>query len=401
MRYLAEIASRLQMSIGSDPKIIGIDSIENAVRERMSGFGLTDMGTYAALLEQSGPEMQALVEKVVVPETWFYRDEEPFRFLARQAVAAWFPGKGGKVFRILSVPCSSGEEPYSIAMTLLDCGLTPDQFHIDAIDISEHALEIARRGLYGRNSFRGDDLAYRSTYFQEEGNLFRLSPAVAGTVQFARGNLLDNSFPHDVDPYQVIFCRNLLIYLTCGARNRAVTVLDRLLADSGLLFVGHAEVLLLRSERLAEVEHPRAFALRRSSAPDNSLPDPNQTESTAQSPDSPSPLTVRERIPIDRVSLDEALREADDGRLSAARRICEKHLSTHGPSAQAYFVLGLVTEAAGLKANAEELFNKTLYLDPSHYEALIHLSLLLRRRDSASSTLLQRRARRVRSLKAS
>ncbi len=96
-----------------------------------------------------------------MPETWFFRDRGAF-----DAVAAEAQG-GAAPLRYLCVPCATGEEPLSLAMTLLDAGVAPERFHIDAFDISERLVAHAERGVYGRNSFRGNDAAFRSRYFQE------------------------------------------------------------------------------------------------------------------------------------------------------------------------------------------------------------------------------------------
>ncbi len=406
MNSLTEISSGLKRSAGLDPAVIGSDTVRHAVRERMAGLGVRDMRAYAALLRRSEAEMQELIERLVVPETWFYRDEEPFRFLARYVISEW-PRVGGETLRILSIPCSTGEEPYSIAMTLLSSGLTPAQFHIDAVDISNRALEAAQRGMYGKNSFRGKDLGFRDTYFEKKGEVWRLSRKVADAVSFTQGNLLEVLTSRALNPYHIVFCRNLLIYFSPEAKARALSGLDDLLARPGLLFVGHAEATQVGSARLIEVNHPRAFAFRTGNqATVCASPNPKPTkEAATASARSDQPRETRGRAArresvtnSDYRLLEEALQEADRGNLCNAVELCEKHVAEHGPSAQAYFILGLVKEASGLPAEAEELFNKAIYLDPAHYEGLIHLALLLRKRDVASAAVLEQRARRVRSL---
>ena len=420
---LAEITSRLRESIGLDPDIIGVDAIHHAVRERMAGLGLSVQEDYTALLRESDREMQELVEGVVVPETWFFRDREPFEFLAQYAAAEWLPARRDEVLRIVSVPCSTGEEPYSIAMTLLSAGLTPSQFHIDAIDVSERVLEVAKQAVYGKNSFRGNCLDFRDRYFERKGESFCLCETVTGTVTFTYGNLLDKLFL--AEPYHVVFCRNLLIYMAREARTRVLGTLNRMLARPGLLFVGHAETLQVASERLLEVDHPRAFAFRTREV--NSVT--GYSSANFASPENPSKTAtsgadrfaeIGASVACHRISgsasggesdgsaacqqiplLESALREADNGNLASAAGLCERYLSESGPSAQAYFILGLVREAAGQNGEAEEFFNKAVYLNPAYYEALIHLALLTRQRDPGAAALLEQRARRAKLLDAS
>src|SRR5262249_46449070 len=109
-------------------------------------------------LKASRKAFDLFLEQVLVPETWFFRYPDAYQYLkrwARQQIAT------RKHLRILSVPCSTGEEPYSIAIALFDAGLTPQQFTIDAADISSNALKKAQAGIYTNNSFRGTDLLYR------------------------------------------------------------------------------------------------------------------------------------------------------------------------------------------------------------------------------------------------
>jgi chemotaxis protein methyltransferase WspC len=126
--------------IGLDPDTIGQAAIARAVRIRMEALGLDSP---AAALEQAAAdsaERDRLIEEVVVGESWFFRDPQVFAFVCRfAATRAALPGRGP--IRILCVPCAGGEEPYSMAMGLLDAGLEPEQFSIDAVDM---ALERAR-----------------------------------------------------------------------------------------------------------------------------------------------------------------------------------------------------------------------------------------------------------------
>ena len=127
---------------------------------RMSS--VRDIGTAIAV------ELQELIDTVAVPETWFFRDRGAFIALARIALDAMVRRGPTDVLRILSVPCSTGEEPYSIAMSLLDAGLSPQRFQVEAIDISHRAIERARAGVYRRNSFRGQDLLFRGRHLPEQ-----------------------------------------------------------------------------------------------------------------------------------------------------------------------------------------------------------------------------------------
>ena len=142
----------------------------------MRSLGLKRLEDYRRSLEHSRAEWNELVESVVVTETWFFRDPEPIAAFVRLVREEWLPAHSTASLRLLSVPCSSGEEPFSLVMALLDAGVPADRFQVDAVDISARALARAARGVYGRNSFRGKDLAFRDRYFQPSEEGFRAGP---------------------------------------------------------------------------------------------------------------------------------------------------------------------------------------------------------------------------------
>src|ERR1051326_8763307 len=103
--------------MGLDVATVGHSALDHAVRSRMNACGLRDMESYWERLQSSKVELQELIETVVVPETWFFRDREAFSGFVKLVMEDWLPAHVGRMLRVLSVPCSSGEEPYSIAMT--------------------------------------------------------------------------------------------------------------------------------------------------------------------------------------------------------------------------------------------------------------------------------------------
>ncbi|HSW13047.1 MAG TPA: protein-glutamate O-methyltransferase CheR, partial [Solimonas sp.] len=250
----------LKQAMGLDAASIGTAMVERAVQERQAALGLADARAYWDCLQGSAAELQELIETVVVSETWFFRDREAFAALARLGHEEWLRRPEQEPQRLLSLPCSTGEEPYSMAMTLLDAGLPSAAFRIDAVDISARALARARRAIYGRNSFRGADLAFRERHFSEEPGGYQLGAAARTSVQLQQGNLLAPDFLPGAALYDVIFCRNVLIYFDRATQDRAIAVLQRLLKDRGTLFVGPAETGLLLDHQFVSSKWPLAFA---------------------------------------------------------------------------------------------------------------------------------------------
>src|ERR1700728_4494261 len=207
---LPHIVALLRQTIGLDVATVGVGIIERAVKKRRSATDLRDDSEYAQLLHSSDTELRRLVENVVIPETFFFRYPHSYDSLI-QIAADKFPS-ANREMRVLSIPCSTGEEPYSIAMTLLDAGLSLTNIQIDAIDISTHLLDIARLGLFGRNSFRGVEQEFRDRHFQQREAGFQLCDRVRQCVNFAQGNVLEERCLAASEPYDFIFFRNLLIY---------------------------------------------------------------------------------------------------------------------------------------------------------------------------------------------
>jgi chemotaxis protein methyltransferase WspC len=402
MTVLEDVDRILKHAMGLDVASIGASALERAVQERQRACSIDDAGRYPGVLRASGVELQELIEAVVVPETWFFRDREAFAALARFVREEWLPTNAGGCLRLLSLPCSTGEEPYSMAMALLDALVPPSRFHIDAIDISGRSITEARRGVYGKHSFRGDALAYRDRHFEPVAEGHAVSAEVRRQVNFQQGNLLTDGFLPGVDIYDVIFCRNLLIYFDRETQDRAVRVIERLLAPSGMLFTGSSEGGLFLNQAFSSAKRPKAFAFRKGravAAPKRRAAFAPIRRQTFRQPvanvGSPhTPGGVPPQAPA--AGAEEAIKLADQGRYAEASRFCEAHLDQHGPSADIFHVLGLVRDASGHSEDAASYYRKALYLDPGHQDALAHLALLMEEQGLTSEAqTLWNRARRL------
>lgn len=407
---LSEFSDLLKRVMGLDAASIGTPAIERAVQQRMTACGLPDAGVYLEHLRGSTDERQELIETVIVPETWFFRDREAFAALARLVRDEWLLKHPEGVLRVLSLPCSTGEEPYSIAMALFDAGVPAERFRIDALDISARSLARASRAIFGRNSFRGDDLVFRARHFTPVGPNWQLADAVRRQVEFRPGNLLDAHLQLAAESYDAVFCRNLLIYFDRATQDLAIGMLRRLLAPKGWLFVGPSETGLVLSHAFVSAKIPLAFAFRQAGAVPSALP-PNDRLPPRRPP--PCTITAAQEMPfssfmvsspaaVDRpsaksgIGIEQAMQLADQGRLVEAAKTCEAHLRAHGPSAKALYVMGLVRDASGNHAEAAEFYRKVLYLDPQHQEALVQLAFLLDGQgDKAGAKIMNDRVRRL------
>lgn len=412
---MKRIETLLRQTIGLDACSIGPTLIHRAVRSRMRSIGVRKVEDYEELIQKSPAEWHELVESVLVAETWFFREPEQFAYLVRVAVGEWLPKHRTGLYRVLSVPCSSGEEPYSLAMALREAGFPADRLRLDAVDISSRALARAVHGVYRKNSFRGQNLDFRDRYFQSSKEGFVLSPAVRTAVNFHTANLLSDDFAPAKESYDCIFCRNLLIYFDPATQQKTLKKIERLLRPGGVLFVGPAEQPLVRDHALVSANTHKTFAFRKSAphAPHVIVPRTHRTRvhkphsaarpsavnggshrpavqaHPAPPPAPPKPAAV---APDD---LDLARQFANAGNLAEATRVCEAHLRKRADCAEAYYLLGVIRDSAG-DATAVDCYRRALYLEPNHYESLLQMAMLSQRNgDLSRARTFKNRAQRV------
>jgi chemotaxis protein methyltransferase WspC len=411
---LRAVEQLLKENMGLHSSTVGSSTVERAVERRMRVHGITAVSEYREMLSHCEDELNALIDTVVVPETWFYRDRIPFSAFTDWIRNTWTPRKPRTTLRILSIPCSTGEEPYTLAMCLSDCGVPANAARIDAIDISNVSLEKARTGEYGSNSFRGDNLLYRDKYFEPIDARFRLKPEIRQRVHFARGNILEPTFKENRNSYDVIFCRNLLIYFDRPTQHRVVDRLETLLAPEGLLFLGHSETSLILQREFTPLKHPRCFGFSRGRthrrptrpaarqtnrrpAPQHAAPREHKLKAT------PAPVLQSRSIGANAAAtqghaerLQRAFRLADQGQFDEAIQLCEKLVAEQACQADVFYLLGLIGEATGDMQKAEQMFRKVVYLDPQHYQALTHLSAICEQKgDSQNAQRFRTRAARA------
>jgi chemotaxis protein methyltransferase WspC len=406
---LEDIEAVLQRQIGLDVQSVGSRAVHSAIAARIAATGVGGAEAYAVLLARP-EEVAALIEEVVVAETWFLRDRTPFAYLA-QHVRETRGARAGDAYRVLSVPCSTGEEPYSVAIALSDAGLMPPQYAIDAVDVSTRALAAARRGVYAASSFRGDDLGFRDRYFAPVPGGWEIADELRRGVSFAQGNLLDVGFADGRGRYHAVLCRNLLIYLTPEARAVAMARITSVLAPGGVVIVGHAEALPQIDPRFSPVDSGGAFAYTRgprarrgstglSPPAPVARPTPSRPKPSSRTPALTPPAVPVMPPPVLEKARDlreEAAALADKGDLAGAAARLAEHLRATPADAAAHALLGTIKQAAGDLPAAEDAFNRALYLEPTHYEALVHLALLRERRgDAAGAAHLRKRAARAR-----
>ncbi len=227
---------------------------------------LFQMQTYAQLIGALGqPGREALSQKVVeamtVNETFFFRDSQPFQQLAEIMLPSLTaPPARPRPIRIWSAACSTGQEPYSIAMMLKEQGTKFDPFTFDivATDLSSDALEKARSGCYSQFDVqRGMPIKLLMKYFTQIGNEWRVNADIRARVSFRPYNLIEN--PMRLGSFDIVFCRNVLIYFDMETKQQIVDSISRQIRPGGFLVVGGSESLLGVTTALSSVNGARSL----------------------------------------------------------------------------------------------------------------------------------------------
>jgi len=405
---------------------------------------------YLAELENNAPpeEWVALAEELTITETYFFRNRDQFDALAGVVLPDRMAAHGKpRALKLLSAGCSSGEEAYTLAIIGIDCLREPGwSVSVRAADLNPAVLAKARRARYSEWSLRDTSDAMRRRWFVPDGSAMVVAPQVRERVSFETANLADpNSDLWRPASYDVVFCRNVLMYFSAEQRRAVIDRLTEALLPGGYLFLGHAESLTGVTDAFHLCHtHDTFYYQRKEGAERNTRPVPVAPAPRAARAgtvyDSAWSETIRaasERVatllPEDSARPEPARRSNDlapaldllrrerftealdyignqpdaadpgalllsavllqqSGKLAEAEDTCKRLLGIDDLSAGAHYVLALCRENAGDLAGAAEHDRVAAYLDPAFAMPRLHLGLLARRgggREEARRELAQ------------
>ena len=223
--------------------------LRNRLRSRMEELGLTRFNDYFYRLkyDTGRTEFNQLMVLITTNETSFFRNEPQLRSFELEALPMVIKrieaAAQKKTIRIWSAGCSTGEEPYTLAMILKE--RLPKGWHgeILACDISEQVLSKARRGQYRKNNIKTLQRYYRDKYFSLEEDLYTIKPEIKAMVKFSHVNLSETNKLYLFTGFDFVFCRNVMIYFSEEVRKRIVRAYYQSLNPGGFFYVGHSETL--------------------------------------------------------------------------------------------------------------------------------------------------------------
>lgn len=419
---LERIVSLLYDSMGLNADSIGQQAVLDSVKVRMDECNENDINDYFQKISTQSAELKELIEEVVVPETWFFRDNKPFKQLIKFADEEWGVKTSNKPLRILSLPCATGEEPYSIAMTMLDAGFMPSQVEIDALDISKRNIRRCKEAKYRPHSFRGVDNATRDKFFHPNDDKYEPDIIVKSMVNFSQASILDPALLFSKQPYDVVFCRNLLIYFDAETQLKARRALNKLLTAKGLLFLGHAETGIFLASWKSSKKYPKAFIVRKFNDDTTSELDNKKTTTSLNKHKSKNTLKATKDIlkpkfkfntirkpekadvstkiqkPSDTnniISLVSAQSLFNSRKYMDAENTCLTLLEKNKKDSKIHLLLGQINIETNNIDKAAKYFHNVIYLSPGNYDALMHLYRLeINKGNATQAERLLKRAER-------
>jgi chemotaxis protein methyltransferase CheR len=225
--------------------------VQRRLAPRVEALSLADFMDYYRFLRLAGPEqrraeMDEIVDRVTTNETYFFRESYQLTAFRTEILPQLYDTRPrGKRLSVWSAGCASGEEAYTIAILIQETALFDDwDVRVFGNDISRRCLQVARRGAYGRNSFRATDEKLLRRYFREVDGKQQVRDEVRALVSFGQINLMDEQMMRLVGDVDVIFCRNVLIYFDTASRKKVIATLHGKLVKGGYLLLGHSESLI-------------------------------------------------------------------------------------------------------------------------------------------------------------
>ena len=345
---IARVAELLRARAGfrHDPLLVGRlpRCLQDAARDAAQ-----PVGSYLAALADDDHALQQLFDRVTIQESRFFRDEGQFETLARDVL----PGMAPSV--IWSAGCANGQEPWSLAITLLESGRT--DCSILATDISRGAMRRAEEGRYHPRELRGLSPARRDRWFVARNGVFEVGPEARRLVQFAHHNLATGSLPFSAGACRVVFCRNVIIYFP---DDEIIALLGRVAAGigaGGLLFLGYSESLSWLRSPFERIRLGDSFVYRVAGPASARPPSPTRTSRPAR------PARVACPAPPARAQAD---------------RPAPVRVTTPDPGgADPFLIEGQKAFSTGEAARAVTAFRKAAYLRPGDATVSLHLAFAL------------------------
>jgi chemotaxis protein methyltransferase CheR len=237
------------------------DKLQKVLNQRGNELGIKTFRQYFSIIrfeDKDGTEFQNLINELTVNETYFFRENYQFEALIKNILPEIDKRKpDGATIRILSAPCSTGEEPYSIALHLLedDTIVNERDIEIVGIDIDSNVIKKAQSGLYSERSVHMLDERMKESYFLKKNRDYEIDEDLRDAIEFKVANVFNKDEVRKLGKFDVIFSRNMLIYFDDASRKQVAMTFYDMLNPYGYILLGHAEFM----NKIVSVFHPKKF----------------------------------------------------------------------------------------------------------------------------------------------
>jgi chemotaxis protein methyltransferase CheR len=397
------------------------DLLRTNILQRMEDCGLSSFADYFQLLSSPAgtKEFDHLLNLIIIPETYFFRDQAQFRALEHSIIPEILKNKtdSGSSLRIWSAGCSTGEEPYTIALIVAagKAGLKYPRVQILATDVSNAVLEAARQGIYGTRSVRDVPKEYLNLFFSKKKDKYFLDESIKQMVEFSYFNLVTEPYPLlEMSGWDIIFCRNVTIYFQHESTKKVIHNFYQSLRPGGYLFTGYSESLRYLSDEFTTVQVGGTFVYKKEprdkrpekkarrarrkrsrqgtpasgrsrrleALPDREVGEIQQICARAkellemgkpeQAGDLLAPYVEKETA-SESVLLLQAEILLNQGDLEKAAELCQRIISCEPLSVAGYYLLGVVYRTWEKEREAIQEFKRVLYLKSEHALARFNL----------------------------
>jgi chemotaxis protein methyltransferase CheR len=422
-RFIRLIASQTGLQMREE----GMDKLRHAIHNRMAQQRLLSPEAYYQLLAvdtaTSRQEWQELILPLTIGESYFFRDSGQFSLLRHHILPELIErNRSTRSLRLWSAGCSTGEEPYSLAILVHELLPCQDDWNVVILgtDINKEAVATARSGIYRQHSLRTLDHGLRQRYFHQHRSDWELDGRIRSMVSFRQLNLLKDGFPDsaaNLSAIDLILCRNVFIYFDRSAVSQVITKFTQTLQVGGYLVTGHAELHDQNPSGLCLKAFPESAIYQRQNAHTQTLKPkiPQTAQSDVVLPAS-QPISSFGRVPNKPITVAPARSPrdplvetsgvasssvgnhtgqvpsfsaedlycqahgyADVGNYEAARHYCGLALAKDSLAEKPYYLLAQIAEAQGDIAAAKSFLKKILYLSPAAITALLELGALYAR----------------------
>ena len=354
------------------------ETLRSVLLERMEHHRFSTVGEYYRLLTsdlRNGAEIKCFIELLTIGETYFFRSFPQFHALEQKVLAPLIQERlrGPRTLTLWSAGCSTGEEPYSLAILLLETLPFPETWVISllATDVNREAIKKAQQAVYSSRSVHDIPEPWLKKYFTRQGDKYHLHENVKRMVRFRYLNLAKDPFTQPgMRLVDALFCRNVMIYFPLDVTKRIIAQFREALCDGGYFFIGGAETLWQISDQFSQVEFANALLYRKENVtvtqdaePFIELP-PRASIVPKLTDVEPPPARIH-TILTNPQAIQKAWGLANQGQYDEAIPILKNVVLSDNLSSEVHYLLGVLYEKKGELDHAIVAFERSLYVDPT------------------------------------